>query len=169
MAVSLLRLIKQRRSIRKYTQKHIAQDLITRILEAGRWAPSGLNNQPWRFITVRDPLLKTRLAKLTESSSTVHSANVIISVFLDRRAIYNRTKDAQAAGACIQNMLLEAHSMGLGACWLGEILNQKKNVCRLLGTPSHYELMALISLGWVKKRSYKGSRKNLKSLVYKQL
>lgn len=165
MSNSILRLIKQRRSIRKYTPRRISQNLIMRILEAGQWAPSGLNNQPWRFAIIRDSLLKSKLALLTESSDIVHSANVLIAVFLDKKAVYNRTKDIQAIGACIQNMLLEAHYLGLGGCWLGEILNQKYKVCRLLSASSRYELMAILSLGWPKKKSHTTSRKKLKHLI----
>jgi nitroreductase len=98
----------------------------------------------------------------------VRSASVIISVFLDKKTVYNRTKDVQAVGACMQNMLLEAHSLGLGACWLGEILNQKRRVSALLKTPSHYELMGFISLGWSKKRRYNSNRKRLGNLIFKE-
>ena len=110
--------------------------------------------------------LKEGLARLTESSYVVRSANLLISIFLDKKASYNRAKDLQAIGACIQNMLLEAQSLGLGTCWLGEILNKEKKVCRLLKAPSHYELMAVISLGWPKKRRVRGNRKRLNSLIY---
>ena len=162
-----LEAIKTRRSIRKYKSTPVDDKTLELVLEAGRWAPSGLNNQPWRFRVVRDPLLKEGMARLTESSYTIYSADILICVFLDRSAVYNRTKDLQAVGACIQNMLLEAHSLGIGACWLGEILNQKKRVARLLKTPSSYELMTIISLGWPVKKKGRGKRKKLERLIYK--
>jgi nitroreductase len=166
MGSSLLRLIKERRSVRRYITKPVSGRHLKRVLEAGRWAPSGLNNQPWRFAVIRDTSLKKRLAKLTESASVVRSADVIISVFLDKKTVYNRTKDIQAIGAAMQNMLLEAHSLGLGSCWLGEILNKKEKVCRLLKAPSGYELMGFISLGWPKRKKRSSKRKRLDTLIY---
>jgi len=167
MRPSALRLIKERRSVRRYTKKTIPVHYVKRVLEAGQWAPSGLNNQPWRFAVIKDPHIKNKLAALTESAGVVRSARVIISVFLDKKAVYNRTKDLQAIGACMQNMLLEAHSLGLGSCWLGEILNKKEKACGLLKTPPGYELMGFISLGWPNKRKPRSSRKKLDNLIFK--
>ena len=60
--------------------------------------------------------------------------------------MYNRDKDIQAVGACIQNMLLQAHALGLSTCWLGEILNRHEEVEACCGVPSHLELMAVINV-----------------------
>ncbi len=169
MMKSILHLIKNRRSVRRYSDKGVPGAAVRRVLEAGRWAPSGLNNQPCRFIVVKDPGIKDRMAALTESSAAVRSARVLIAVFLDKKVMYNRTKDIQAAGACMQNMLLEAHALELGACWLGEILNKKKDARGLLGAPKTYELMGVISLGWPARGRRGSSRKSLKSLVYKTI
>jgi len=57
--------IKSRRSIRGFTDENVSDETITSIIDAGRWAPSGLNNQPWRFIVVRNPETKVELSKLT--------------------------------------------------------------------------------------------------------
>ena len=70
-----------------------------------------------------------------------------------------------AIGACIQNMLLEAYSLGLGSCWLGEILNRKEDVEKLLKIPDDCELMAVVTLGYPDEKVAKPSRKSLKSLL----
>jgi nitroreductase len=85
---------------------------------------------------------------------------MLIAVFLDNSLSYDRTKDCQAIGACIQNMLLAVHSMGLGAVWLGEILKSKDKVLELIGGPSELELMAVLAIGYPAEKGGKGSRKS---------
>lgn len=139
--------IRDRRSIRRFTGEAVADGMIDQILEAGRWAPSGLNNQPWRFAVVRDKAVKEELSGLTKYRSIVSSADVVIAVFFDARAGYDRTKDLLSVGACIQNMLLAIHGLGLGGVWLGEILRSGAQVKALLGAPEAYEFMAAVALG----------------------
>ncbi len=160
-------LIRTRRSIRQYGDKLLTESQIEEILESGRWAPSGLNNQPWRFLVVKEKPKKDGLAKFTKYGDIVRDAPVLILVFMDIADSYNRDKDLMAIGACIQNMLLVIESMGLAACWLGEILNQKKQVHKFLITDSDLELMAVISLGYSDEKRTESSRKSLKSLKIK--
>ncbi len=89
----------------------------------------------------------------------------MIAVFLDHSLSYDRTKDVQAIGACIQNMLLFIHSMGLGAVWLGEILKSKEEVLKLIGGGKDLELMAVVALGHPAEKGGKGSRKGLDKTV----
>ena len=81
--------------------------------------------------------------------------------------MYDRDKDIMAIGACIQNMLLQAYCLGIGSCWLGEILNKKNEVREALRVKSDYELMAVISFGYAKKQSGKGSRKKIQGFILK--
>jgi nitroreductase len=151
--------IRARRSIRKFTADPIEEQTIDRILEMGTWAPSGLNNQPWKFVVVRDEALRHQLAEETRYAAIIRGAPVCIAVFLDRDQSYDRVKDIQAIGACIQNMLLCIHHMGLGAVWLGEILKNRENVERMLAVPEACELMAVIALGRPAEKKGAGSRK----------
>jgi nitroreductase len=159
-------LISTRRSIRKFTDELVSDDLINKIITAGTRAPSGLNNQPWRFAVIRDSELKAEISALTHYSKIVLGANVLIAVFLDNSASYDRTKDSQAIGACIQNMLLYIHSTGLGAVWLGEILKNKDKVLELVQGPEDHELMAVIALGYPAEQKGMGSRKLLDEVVF---
>ena len=127
--------IRQRRSIRRFTREPVSDDLVEEILDAARWAPSGLNNQPWRFAVIRDARVKERLASLTRYGAIIRSADVIIAVFFDTASGYDWTKDLQSIGACIQNMLLAIHESGLGGVWLGEILKSGSEVKSLLQAP----------------------------------
>ena len=164
--MDIFELIKTRRSIRKFTEEPVSDEIIDRIIEAGTWAPSGLNNQPWKFAVIRDKELKANIAKLTRYSRTVLNANTLIAVFLDNSLSYDRTKDCQGIGACIQNILLAVHSAGFGAVWLGEILKNKDKVRQMLaeGSPD-LELMAVIALGHPAEKGGKGMRNDFRDTI----
>lgn len=160
--------ILQRRSIRKFdNEKDISDKLVDILLEAGRLAPSGLNNQPWRFAIVRRQDLKDQMAQLTHYHGIIRSAPVLIIVLLDTESIYHREKDIQAVGACLQNLLLAAHSQNLGAVWLGEILKNGLKVVEILQLSKRYELMAVVALGYPASdyRPKPSSRKPLDELI----
>ncbi|MCF7908344.1 MAG: nitroreductase family protein [Candidatus Omnitrophica bacterium] len=161
-----LRLIKDRRSVRKFKKRAVSRQTVNKILEAGRWAPSGLNNQPWRFM-VLDKEKKDALAVFTHYGHIIKSADKLILVFLDKKTSYNYEKDLMAIGSCIQNILLCIHSKKLGACWLGEILNQKKKVHKYLKLRPNLELEAVIALGAPVSYPRLTKRKKLKSLIIK--
>jgi nitroreductase len=160
--------IKTRRSVRGFTAENVGDETVTIILEAGRWAPSGLNNQPWRFIVVRNPEIKVELSKLTVYGHTIKNAPLLVVVFLDKEHIYNYVKDVQSIGACIQNMLLCIHSMGLGGVWLGEILKSREMVNKVLEAPDSYELMAVLAIGHPASKPRIPERKELEQLVFRE-
>ncbi len=158
--------IRNRRSIREFEKTDVSDELIEKILDAGRWAPSGNNNQPWRFVVVRQKETLGDLAGQTEYGDIIKNAPICIAVFLDKNSMYESTKDVLAIGACIQNMLLAAHSLNLGSVWLGEILKNKDIVARILKTPENYELMAVIAAGYPTKRERTSGRTPLEKLIY---
>ncbi|TAN38817.1 MAG: nitroreductase family protein [Nitrospirae bacterium] len=157
--------IKGRRSIRKFSTDPLSGEMLETILEAGRWAPSGMNNQPWRFAVVRDGKLRQQISSLTHYARVVLSAPLLIPVFLDKETSYHREKDIQAIGACLQNMLLQIHALGLGAVWLGEILKSREELRGLLGLDDRYELMAVLAVGHPAESPKPTSRKSLKDLL----
>jgi len=161
----VLKSIRGRRSVRRFTDRAVPDALIERLLEAGRWAPSGLNNQPWRFCILRDKTARERLAAFTKYGAVIRRAPVVIVVALDHADSYNREKDLMALGAAIQNILLAAASLRLGACWLGEILNKKEEVARLLRWDKDLEMAAALALGYPKAKPGKGSRRPLRQLI----
>ncbi|MDR2943579.1 MAG: nitroreductase family protein [Methanosarcinales archaeon] len=139
--------ILSRRSVRKYSADPISKDETAALLKCAGFAPSGLNNQPWRFAVIEDEEIGRQLSMLTHYSDIIASAPVLIAVFLETSSSYHREKDLMAIGACIQNILLAAHSMGIGTVWLGEILKNKEKVSEILKTPDNFELMAVIAAG----------------------
>lgn len=165
MQNQMLASIINRRSVREFIDRDVSDSDLEAILEAGRWAPSGLNNQPWRFVLVQGSEKKAELAELTHYGRIVTAAPVLIAVFMDADASYDRTKDVQAMGACLQNMLLTAHSLGLGAVWLGEILKNADAVAQRLNLGSKLELMAVLAIGHPQERNRKSARRPLEELI----
>lgn len=158
--------IHERRSIRRYTGEPLTRDEVIAILDAGRWAPSGLNNQPWRFLVIGpDDKRKTGLAECTKYAHIVRECDTLVLVFLKRDKMYHQMKDHQGVGACLQNMLLAAHSLGLGGVWLGEIINQEAQVLDVLGlSGEEYELQVALAFGRHDQRGA-SSRLELKDIL----
>ena len=161
--------IRARRSVRDFTGQPVEQDKIQSILESGIWAPSGLNNQPWKFITIKDQKTIDKLAELTTYSHIVRAAPLLIGIFLDKEKMYDEVKDHQSAGACIQNMLLTVHELELGAVWLGQILKNKIQVNCLLKLDDQYDLMAFLAIGYPKHRNQKSQRKPLSDFIIQEI
>lgn len=161
----VLEAIRSRRSVREFEDRDVPDELVEKLLTSGIWAPSGLNNQPWRFAVVKDAGKKEELSKLTHYGHIIKGAPLCIAVFLSEEASYDRTKDAMAIGACNQNILLAAHSMGLGGVWLGEILKNKDAVRELLGAPESYELMAVLAVGYPTPKKRTSNRKDVKEVT----
>jgi nitroreductase len=166
---AVLDAIRERRSIRQFLDEPLTAGDVRTILEAARWAPSGLNNQPWRFVVLRDAAVKERVAGQTRYGEIIRNASVIIAVFLDLQESYDRTKDCQAVGACLQNMWLAVHALGLGGVWIGEILKHREEVREILELPARLELMAVMAIGRPLHRRQQSERRPLEELVVKGL
>lgn len=169
MSNDILTALLERRSIRSYTDREITREEITAILEAGRWAPSGKNNQPFRFLVVRsDDARIPALSECTVYSHIVKNAPVMIGVFLDKNSLYHELKDHQSAGSCIQNIMLAAHSLGLGSVWLGQMMNNAEQVLNVLELDSErYEFITFVTIGEPAKEG-ESSRKPLEEIMLEQ-
>ena len=164
---SVIESIRNRRSVRQFKKDPVPEEMLNQILESGLWAPSGQNNQPWKFAVIRDETLRATLSNLTHYSSIIKNAPVCVAVFLDHTLSYDRTKDVMAIGASIQNMLLTIHALGLAGVWLGEILKNKEKAADLLGAGKDLELMAVIALGHShRKGTESGERDPLEKKVF---
>jgi nitroreductase len=156
--------IATRRSVREFTDEPVTEEELDRLIEAARWAPSGLNNQPWRFMKVLDRSLITEISNLTKYRGVVAGAAALVAVFLNREDMYDRTKDLLATGAAIENLLLSAHSMGLGG-WLGGILARRADVESALEVSDDLELVALVAVGRPSPRERSGVRHPVEKIV----
>ncbi len=169
MTSPVLEAIYKRRSIREYTDEEIPLEKLREIIRAGIWAPSGLNNQPWRFVIIRNTEIREQIALQTHYGHIVRGANALIAVYLSKDDMYDAVKDHQSAGACIQNILLAAEAMDLGAVWLGQILKNKDEVNTILGLDDNYDLMAVIALGYPLHLNQKSKRKGFSELLVKEI
>ena len=122
----LAKVIETRRSIRAFQPRDVPAALVRRLVEAARWAPSAGNQQAWFFWEVRDAALRERLAVAAGGQRMLVEAPVTLLVTIDmeraERHYGRRGRELYAiqdAAAATQNMLLMAHAMGLGACWIG--------------------------------------------------
>jgi len=159
----VLQAMSERRSVRKFTSEAVEYEDIETILNAGRFAPSGKNTQPWRFVVVESTNKKEALAKLAPQDGMIATAPVTLAILLDRDAGYDELKDAQGIGAAIENILLAVHSLGLGACWMGKARNA--DIERIVGAKEHEELMALIPIGHPAESSNDASRLPLETIT----
>jgi nitroreductase len=143
--MDILEVIKTRRSIRKYTPDSITEQEIDKILEAGRWAPSADNSQPWKFIVLRDPERRKKLADILTWGKFISQAASGIAVTVNPKTSECPVQDGAAA---TQNMLLEAHSLGLGACWIGVYDSEDEASARkVLNIPEDERLLSIIAMG----------------------
>jgi nitroreductase len=167
--MDLLEGLQTRRSIRTYTDQPVTREQLREIIRLGTMAPSGQNNQPWRFVTVQNRDTLQKLAQFTKYSHVIGKAAACIVVFIDKTAMYHEVKDHQSMGACLQNLLLACHGMGLGGVWLGEILKSAKEVRELCGLSSDMELMAVVALGHLVGKGGKADRRPVEEVLLKEL
>ncbi|MBN2202960.1 MAG: nitroreductase family protein [Candidatus Aenigmarchaeota archaeon] len=145
--------IRNRMSVRKYLDKDVSQDLVSRVLEASRHTPSAGNYQPWEFIVVRDVNLKNDIVEACYNQNWMKNAPVFIVACMNCRlagAVYGerglRLYGIQAVAAAIQNMLLSAQSMGLGTCWVGAF--SEIVISKIMQCPEYVRPCAIITLGY---------------------
>lgn len=116
MPESLLDLIRQRRTIRRFTERSVTDEQIEALLEIAMCAPTRLNRQPWHFVVIRDSALQRNLAELLRIHPYLEQASAVIAVCGVPQASPTWLMDVSAA---TENLLLAATAMGLGAAWVG--------------------------------------------------
>lgn len=138
-----------RRSIRKYTKQSVSEEVIRKLLEAAMSAPSARNTQPWHFVVINDRAILDEIPKLHPYSQMLKEAPLAILVCGDLKLQNNEGYIVQDCSAATQNLLLAAHSEGLGAVWLGIYPREERisGIRKLLNIPSYILPISLISLG----------------------
>jgi nitroreductase len=155
--MDILEVIRSRRSIRKYEPDPISEEEINKILEAGRWAPSADNSQPWRFIVLRSEEVRKKLADVLTWGRFLSQAPLGIAVTVNPGASNHPVEDGAAA---TQNMLLEAHSLGLGACWVGTYGGgNEESAKKVLKIPEGERLLSVIAIGRLAESPQRTRRK----------
>ena len=139
-----------RRSIRKYTREVVSENLIEEILKAGMAAPSAGNEQPWHFIVIRDKSIMEDITKFHPYSQMLKEASHAIVVCGDLSLQKYEGYWIQDCSAAMQNMLLMADSLGLGAVWLGVYPMEERvdKLKELLNIPQNVIPLGIMSLGY---------------------
>jgi nitroreductase len=148
-------------AVREYEQRPISDEVVARILEAGRLSGSSGNKQPWHFIVVQDPETLRQLAAVTPSGPYIAGAPLAIVVAVERK----RVADGSRA---IQNMLLAAWGEGVGGNWVG--FGKMEEVKQLLGIPEELDVVAVVPFGYPAKPVGQGkkSRKPLAEVAHRE-
>ncbi|MBU0470931.1 MAG: nitroreductase family protein [Nanoarchaeota archaeon] len=167
----ILDLIKSRRTVKEFIPKFVSWENISRVLDAARHAPSCGNIQNWKFVVVMKPEQKQHLAELAYEQYEIVQAAVLIVVCAEPQKAerYYGEKGEQLysiqnCAAAIQNMLLEAHSLGLAARWVGAF--DEDSVRSVITAPAEIKIQAIIALGYAKEVPPKPPKYPLESLVY---
>ncbi len=162
----VLNTIKSRRTIRKFKPDPIDEEKLQSILEAGRWAPSFSNLQPWRFIVIKDQKLKNGLDKAVKEYVLhlgIIEAPVVILVYVDRRI--DPLHAIEGGASATQNITLAAHSLGLGAGWIGVWGTEAENaIQKLFQLPETTRAVSLVPIG-IPDESPEGHRKPLEDFI----
>jgi coenzyme F420-0:L-glutamate ligase/coenzyme F420-1:gamma-L-glutamate ligase len=180
-----------RRSIRRYLDRPVSQELIDQLLEAATRAPSSHNSQPWRFAVISNSIVKAQLADrmgerlkadrlrvadrveeidrdLARSHARITSAPALIVVCLSTSDLtdqYERLMAIQSVAASSENLLLAAHEAGLGACWMAAPLYCPEVVREVLQLPADWEAQALITIGYSADEGKPKARVNFREIT----
>jgi nitroreductase len=168
----LLDLITQRQSVRRWSSRPVEKDKIDRCLEAARLAPSACNSQPWHFIVINDPALKSKLAqKIFRGPYAINThaepAPVWIAVVSDKAPFMTRFGGLLRGtpfylldiGASIMQFLLAAAEQNLGTCWLGWF--NERHAQKTLGISRNKRIFSFIALGYPADEPRPKNRKSL--------
>lgn len=142
--------IKTRRAVRSWTDQNIPDDVLSQVLDAGRWAPSPLNSHPWHFIVIRNKEAFDKLMPQAHHGTFLTKANVVIAVTVDKKAKVDEwlseNEQHVYSGACaIENMWLAAWDLGLGGCW---VTLDEKSAKSVLSIPDDQIILGSLALGY---------------------
>ncbi len=159
MKMSLLDVIFNRASVRRYTPEPVSEEALNNILEAGRRAPSAMNAQPWHFIVVTEQKLRDQLSKRRWTGFVKDAPLVVIGC--GKKHDHLSTVDVAIA---LQNMVLAAEAQGLGSCWIGDF--DQKELKRMFRIPDNLTVIAMVAFGHPAEKPASRNKKSLEEIVH---
>lgn len=154
--------IASRASVREYQDKPIEKDSLEKLVDAGRRAPTARCVEPWEFIVITNKDFLVKFAGLASNARFMAEASACIAVFAKETKYY--LEDGSAA---IENILLAAAELGLGACWIaGDKKPYVSEVADMLAVPTEFKLVGLVSLGWPKNSVKQNKRRPLTEVIH---
>ena len=153
------KVLKKRRSVRRYKTDPVPRESVLKILEAARIAPSAAHRQPWHFIVVEDAEMR---AKLAGRQTWAAEAPVTMVAFADEEA--SPSWCSNDVGIAFEHLVLAATDLGLGTCWMG-LTSRNDEIRKLLGTPANLKVVAMTPLGVPDEEPAPKERKSLDEIV----
>jgi len=154
--------ISKRSSIRSYLDKPLSKELLEKLVDAGRQAPTARCVEPWEFIIITQKANLQKISDIATNGKFIKEAQAAIAIFCEDTKYY--LEDGCAA---TENILLQASDLGLGACW---IAGDKKPYCDeiadMLSVPKTKKLISIISLGWPAEKAQPHKRRPLEDLLH---
>ncbi|MBU6998292.1 MAG: nitroreductase family protein [Theionarchaea archaeon] len=168
--ISLIEGLKTRRSIRSYLDKPVPDSLIEELLDVVRWAPSSSNNQPWRFVVVRDQQKKENLRgglrdAVIPFSKHIVEAPVVFVAWYTPSIILKKWQISDVSNA-VTYLLLAAHARGLGTCWIGWFSEER--VKKTLNLPRNAVVVAVVTAGYTSENPEPRRRKPISDITYRE-
>jgi len=166
------KVIRTRRSIRRYSKKDIPDDILKKILEGARVAPSGNNKQPWYFIVVKDEEKKRKIAEYSYNQSFIADAPVVIVCCGERYPNkYEPFKDEcylVDVVIAIDHLILTARNYGVGSCWIGAF--HPEPIKKLLSIPDNIDVLMVVPLGYPEGAEFSevSFRKSLDEIAFEE-
>ena len=140
----------KRRSIRKYTDQAIPSGAMDKLLKSAMYAPSAMNNQAWQFIVVNQRKKLDKILKVISHAEMLKSAQAAVLICGDLNLEKNIDYIQQNCSAATQNLMLCAHGLGLGSCWIGvyPVKETISGLQELFKLPEYVIPISLVSLGY---------------------
>ncbi len=162
--------VRTRRSIRSYKPDPIPDEVLNRVLEAVRIAPSGSNRQPWKFIIIKDEVIKEKLVPACDNQEFIAEPPVVVvacgyNIHWNRGEYMGDMSMLIDVSIAFTHLILSARAEGLGTCWIGAYNNDE--IKKVLGIPEDVNVVALTPLGYPKDEGFTepGDRKPMTDIV----
>lgn len=150
--MSILKTVKERRSIRDFQKKKISEEIIDKLIEALIWAPSAGNLQARKFYFIKNDATKKKIATAALNQKFIAEAPLVIIGCTDSRISFKYGErgvylySIQDVAASIMGMMLVAHENGLGSVWVGA--SREEEVSAILKMPKHLRPIAIVPVGY---------------------
>lgn len=164
--MDVMEAIRARRSIRAFQDRDVEDEKLRRVLEAGRLAPSARNVQEWKFLVVKDPAVRKRLAQAAKGQMFVADAPVVIvacGTICDYTMSCGQLAYPIDVAIAVDHMTLVAVEQGLGTCWLGAFYEDQ--VKEILGIPEEIRVVTMLPLGYPERVPEPRGRKAFDEVV----
>ena len=169
--MDVLEAIKERRSIRAFTDEKVSEKDVERLIDAARWAPSAGNTQPLELVVVKDKEMKRKLSEAALNQTFIEKAPVVIVVCADLNRSSRgygsrgeRLYSLQDTAAATENILLAAQELGLATCWVGAF--RDKEVAKAVKAPKNMKPVAIVPVGHPAERPLAPPKRSVNEIVH---